>query len=148
MTAEQFLLQSVRIREKLRNIYERKMKLEADLGYHPKQLDDSGASKGTMTDKTTDTLAEIVDLESEWEKVRFSLERKNNEIRQELERLDNVEYIAVLTERYITENTVRPCRLNSWVAVAFKLGLPNEDSARMMKNRALKAFEKKFKSVR
>lgn len=148
MNAKTYLMQSLRIREKLRYIRERIMKLEADLGYHPIQLDDSGASKGTVTDKTTEKLAEIVDLEAEWERKRFELEKKNNEIRATIESLSNPEYIAVLTERYITENKNYPCRLNTWVAVAFKVGLPNEDSARMTHNRAIKALEKNFKNVR
>ncbi len=39
MTAKDYLLQSVRIREKLFYYQERIEKLETDLGYHPLQLD-------------------------------------------------------------------------------------------------------------
>ena len=142
MNARNYLLQSLRIREKLRYIRERIEKLESDLGYHPLQLDDSGASKGTMTDKTTDKLAEIVDLEGEWERTRFSLERQNNEIRQTVELLSNPEYIAVLTERYIAENKKNPCRLNTWVSIAFKLGMTSEEAVKQKHKRALREFEK------
>ena len=138
MNAKTYLLQSLRIREKLRYIRERIMKLEADLGYHPIQLDDSGASKGTVTDKATEKLAEIVDLEAEWERKRFELEKKNNEIRATIESLSNPEYIAVLTERYITENKKYPCRLNPWVAVAFKLGMTSEEAVKQKHKRAIR----------
>lgn len=144
MNAKTYLLQSLRIREKLRYIRERIMKLEADLGYHPIQLDDSGASKGTVTDKTTEKLAEIVDLEAEWERKRFELEKKNNEIRATIESLTNPEYVAVLTERYITENKKYPCRLNPWVAVAFKLGMTSEEAVKQKHKRAIRELEKNF----
>lgn len=144
MNAKTYLLQSLRIREKLRYIRERIMKLEADLGYHPIQLDDSGASKGTVTDKTTEKLAEIVDLEAEWERKRFELEKKNNEIRATIESLSNPEYVAVLTERYITENKKYPCRLNPWVAVAFKLGMTSEEAVKQKHKRAIRELEKNF----
>lgn len=146
MTAKQYLLQSVRIREKLGHIRERIEKLEADLGYHPLQLDDSGASKGTMTDKTTEKLAEIVDLEREWERKRLELERKNNEIRETVEKLSNTEYVAVLTARYLTENKRFPCRLNSWVAIAFKLGMTSEEAVKQKHKRAIRALEKIIES--
>jgi hypothetical protein len=138
-------MQSVRIREKLGYIRERIIKLETDLGYRCKQLDDSGASKGTMTDTWGDKAAELVDLEGEWERERFSLERKNNEIRATVETLQNPEYVAILTERYITENRKNPCRLNPWVAVAFKLGMTSEESVKQKHKRAVRELEKIFK---
>ena len=119
------------------------MKLEADLGYKSKKLDDSGASKGTMIDTWGENAAELVDLETEWEKDRIRLERKNNEIRQNLELLDKQEHIELLTYRYIHENRRYPARLNSWEAVAFMLGLSMK-SAKVTHTRALKALERKL----
>lgn len=148
MTAKQFLLQSVRIREKMFYIQERIEKLEADLGYHPLQLDDSGASKASVTDKVGDKLAEIADLSNKYIETRLELEKKNEEIRSLIESLDNPTYRSVMSFRYISENNRFPTRLNSWVTVAFKVGLPNEDTARMTHNRALKILEKNFKCVR
>ena len=145
MNAREYLMQSVRIREKLGYIRERIIKLETDLGYRCKQLDDSGASKGTMIDTWGDKAAELVDLEGEWERERFSLERKNNEIRATVETLQNPEYVAILTERYITENRKNPCRLNPWVAVAFKLGMTSEESVKQKHKRAVRELEKIFK---
>ena len=144
MGAKEFLLQSVRIREKLFYYKERIEKLETDLGYHPLQLDDSGASKASVTDKVGDKLAEIADLEKEMVEKRIELEKKNEEIRSLIETLDNPTYRAVLSYRYIHENPRFPTRLNSWVTVAFKVGLANEDTARISHNRALRILNKKL----
>lgn len=142
MRAKEYLMQSVRIRESLGYIRERITKLETDLGYKSKQLDDSGASKGTMIDTWGEKAAEMLDLETEWERKRIELERKDNEIRATVERLSNAEYVAILTERYITENRRCPCRLNPWVAVAFKLGMTSEEAVKQKHKRAIREFEK------
>ena len=142
MGAKEFILQSVRIREKIVYYQERIEKLETDLGYHPLQLDDSGASKASVTDKVGDKLAEIADLESEMLKKRAELEKKNEEIRTTVESLSNPEYVAVLSARYLTENKRCPCRLNTWVAVAFKLGMTSEEAVKQKHKRALRALEK------
>ena len=142
MNAKDYLLQSVRIREKIYYYRERIEKLETDLGYHPLQLDDSGASKASVTDKVGDKLAEIADLESEMLKKRAELEKKNEEIRTTVESLSNPEYVAVLSARYLTENKRCPCRLNTWVAVAFKLGMTSEEAVKQKHKRALRALEK------
>lgn len=142
MGAKEFLLQSVRIREKLFYYKERIEKLETDLGYHPLQLDDSGASKASVTDKVGDKLAEIADLEKEMVEKRIELEKKNEEIRTTVETLHNPEYIAILSARYLTENKRCPFRLNSWVAVAFKLGMTSEEAVKQKHKRALRALEK------
>lgn len=144
MGAKEFLLQSVRIREKLFYYQERIEKLETDLGYHSLQLDDSGASKASVTDKVGDKSAEIADLEKEMVEKRIELEKKNEEIRNLIETLDNPTYRAVLSYRYIHENPRFPTRLNSWVTVAFKVGLANEDTARISHNRALRILNKKM----
>lgn len=143
MNAREYLMQSLRIRESLRYIAERIEKLKTDLEYHPLQLDDSGASHlNCREDKFAEKMAEIADLQTEWEQKRLDLERKNDEIRGKVEELKNPEYVAVLTARYLTENRRTPCRLNSWVAVAFKLGMTSEEAVKQKHKRALRAFEK------
>lgn len=145
MTVKQYLLQSVLIREKMSYISERIEKLRADLGYHPVQLDDSGASHlNYREDQMLKYAAELDELEREWEKKRIELEKKNNEIRGFIETLDNPEYVAVLTHRYITENKRYPARLNTWVAVAFKLGLTSEEAVKQKHKRAIRNLEKNF----
>ena len=143
MNAREYLMQSLRIRESLHYINERIEKLKTDLEYHPKELDDSGASHlNYREDKFADKMAEIADLETEWEQKRIDLERKNAEIRETVESLPNAEYVAVLTARYLTENKRTPCRLNSWVAVAFKLGMTSEEAVKQKHKRALRALQK------
>lgn len=146
LTAKQYLLQSVRIRERMAYLQERIEKIEADLGYHPLQLDDSGASKATVTDKVGDKLAELADLESEYKAELVNLEKKNAEIRNTVELIDNTEYRAVLTARYLTENKRNPCRLNAWVTVAFSLGMTSEEAVKQKHKRAIRIFEKIFNS--
>lgn len=143
MNARDYLMQSLRIRESLHYINERIEKLKTDLEYHPKELDDSGASHlNYREDKFAEKMAEIADLQTEWEQKRIDLERKNAEIRETVESLSNAEYVAVLTARYLTENKRTPCRLNSWVAVAFKLGMTSEEAVKQKHKRALRALQK------
>ena len=56
--------------------------------------------------------------------------------------LNNPEWIAVITARYLTENKRTPYRLNSWVAVAFKLGMTSEEAVKQKHKRALRELEK------
>lgn len=143
MNAREYLMQSLRIRESLHYLDERIEKLETDLQYHPKELDDSGASHlNYREDKFAEKMAEIVDLKTEYEQRRIDLEKKNAEIRETVESLPNAEYVAVLTARYLTENKRTPCRLNSWVAVAFKLGMTSEEAVKQKHKRALRALQK------
>lgn len=145
MTAKQYLLQSIKIRERALFLRERIEKINAELGPHPLQLDDSGASKATVTDKVGDKLAELADMLSEYEAELVALERKNDEIRRMVERVENPEYRAVLTARYLTENKRFPCRLNTWVAIAFSLGMTSEEAVKQKHKRAIRVFEKILK---
>ena len=145
MTARAFLLQSVQIREKLKYLNDRIEKIRAELGYHPIQLDDSGASHlNFREDKLLEKVSELVELEEKYKAEVLRLEKKNAEIRAKIELLDNVEYRAILTARYLTENKKNPCRLNPWVAVAFTLGMTSEEAVKQKHKRALRIFEKNF----
>lgn len=143
MTTREYLMQSVKIRQTLSYLQDRAEKLRTDLEYHPVQLDDSGASHlNYREDKFSEKMAEIADIETEWMERRAELEQKNNEIKAFIDRLDNSEYIAVLTQRYITENKRYPARLNSWVAIAFKLGMTSEEAVKQKHKRAIRSLEK------
>lgn len=143
MTIREYLLQSVKIRQTLSYLQDRAEKLKTDLEYHPVQLDDSGASHlNYREDKFSEKMAEIADIETEWMKKRAELERKNDEIIAFIDQLDNAEYIAVLTQRYIIENKRYPARLNSWVAIAFKLGMTSEEAVKQKHKRAIRSLEK------
>ena len=142
MTVKHYLLQPLIIRERMSFLRERIEKIETDLGYHPLQLDDSGASKASITDKVGDKLAELADLETKYKGELVFLEKKNEEIRRTIERLQNPEYKAVLTARYITENKKCPYRLNTWVAIAFTLGMTSEEAVKQKHKRAVRDLEK------
>ena len=143
MTIREYLMQSVKIRQNLSYLQDRAEKLKTDLEYHPVQLDDSGASHlNYREDKFSEKMAEIADIETEWIERRAELEQKNNEIKAFIDRLDNAEYIAVLTQRYIAENKRYPARLNSWVAIAFKLGMTSEEAVKQKHKRAIRSLEK------
>ena len=143
MTAKQYLLQSIKIRERMAFIRERIEKIESDLGYHPIQLDDSGASHlNYREDKMSEKMAELADLDTEYKAELVNLEKKNEEIRATVEKIENPEYRAVLTARYLTENKRYPCRLNAWVSIAFSLGLTSEEAVKQKHKRAVKILEK------
>lgn len=146
MTVRTYLLRSLIIRERMAFLRERIEKIETDLGYHPLQLDDSGASKASITDKVGDKLAELADLEQEYTEELVHLEKMNDEIRRTIELVSNPEYRAVLTARYLTENKRYPCRLNTWVAVAFALGMTSEEAVKQKHKRAVRALEKILRS--
>ena len=143
MNAKTYLLQAVKIRERMAFLRERIEKLEGDLGYHPMQLDDSGASHlNYREDKFCQKMAEVADLETEYKEELVKLEKKTTEIRSRIELLENPEYRAVLTARYLTENKRNPYRLNAWVVVAFSLGMTSEEAVKQKHKRAIRTFEK------
>ena len=148
MTAKEYLEQAVTIRRRIYRIKQRCNELTAKLGYHPLQLDDSGASKVTVTDKVGYTLAELADWSKEYENEVFELKKKLDEISNLVERIDNVKYSEVLNWRYLVENKENPCKKINWITIAYKMKLPNENAAWAMHRRALKEFEKIFARVR
>lgn len=147
MTGKEYLYQAIRIRRQIEHIKLRCEELSAKLGYHPIQLDDSGASKGSITDKVGDTLAELGDWEREYENQVCELKKKLDEISNMVNRVQNVRYAELLRWRYLEENKKEPTRLNSWVVIAYELGLANERVAITLHGRAIKEFEKILRSV-
>ena len=142
MTAKEYLLQAHDIRSQIYHIWLRCEELRAKLDYHPLQLDDSGASKPSITDKVGDTLAELCDWDKEYEGQICELKKKLDEISAQINRMDNKRFAELLRWRYIEENKKEPSKLNSWITVAYKMNLANERVAITMHGRALKEFEK------
>lgn len=142
MTAKEYLLQAHDIRLQIYHIRLRCEELRAKLGYHPLQLDDSGASKTSVTDKVGDTLAELCDWDREYEDQIFELKKKLDEISNQINRMGNKRNAELLRWRYLEENRKEPSKLNSWITVAYKMNLANERVAITMHGRALKDFEK------
>lgn len=147
MTAKDYLLQGLRIRRQIYHIHQRCEELRTKLGYHPLQLDDTGASKASVTDKVGDTLAELCDWDKEYECQVTELKKKLDEISGKVDQMDNPRYAELLTWRYLTENRQNPTKQTSWITIAYKMGLSNERAAITMHGRALRDFEKKFMDV-
>lgn len=142
MTAKDYLLQANDIRMQIYHIRLRCEELQAKLDYHPLQLDDSGASKASVTDKVGDALAELCDWDREYEGQIYELKKKLDEISGKINKMPNKRYAELLRWRYLEENKKEPSRLNSWITVAYKMGLANERVAITLHGRALEEFEK------
>lgn len=147
MNGKDYLMQAVMIRRQICHIKLRCEELRTKLGYHPLQLDDTGASKASVTDKVGDTLAELCDWSKEYESQVTELKKKLDEISGKVDQMDNPRYAELLTWRYLTENRQNPTKQTSWITIAYKMGLSNERAAITMHGRALKDFEKKFMNV-
>ena len=147
MNGKDYLMQAVMIRRQIFHIRQRCEELRTKLGYHPLQLDDTGASKASVTDKVGDTLAELCDWSKEYESQVTELHKKLDEISGKVDQMDNPRYAELIHWRYLTENRQNPTKQTSWITIAYKMGLSNERAAITMHGRALKDFEKKFMNV-
>lgn len=142
MTAKEYLLQANDIRMQICHIKLRCEELRAKLDYHPLQLDDSGASKASVTDKVGDSLAELCDWDREYEDQILELKKKLDEISGKINQMPNKRYAELLRWRYLEENKKEPSRLNPWITIAYKMDLANERVAITLHGRALEEFEK------
>ena len=142
MTAKEYLLQASDIRMQIHHIRLRCEELRAKLDYHPLQLDDSGASKASVTDKVGDALAELCDWDKEYEDQVCELKKVLDEISVKINQMPNKRYAELLRWRYLEENKKEPSRLNPWITIAYKMDLANERVAITLHGRALEEFEK------
>lgn len=142
MTAKEYLSQASDIRMQIYHIRLRCEELRAKLDYHPLQLDDSGASKASVTDKVGDALAELCDWDKEYEDQVCELKKVLDEISVKINQMPNKRYAELLRWRYLEENKKEPSRLNPWITVAYKMDLANERVAITLHGRALEEFEK------
>ena len=142
MTAKDYLSQANDIRMQIYHIKLRCEELHAKLDYHPLQLDDSGASKASVTDKVGDALAELCDWDREYEGQICELKKKLDEISGKINKMPNKRYAELLRWRYLEENKKEPSRLNPWITVAYKMDLANERVAITLHGIALKKKKK------
>lgn len=143
MNGKEYLLQALKIRRQIYHIKLRYDELESKLGYHPPKLDNSGASRSTnMSDTLSDTVIEMISWGKEYDDQLCELKKKLDEMSGMIDRMENVRYIEILKWRYLTENRNDPTKLLSWIAVAYKMNLPNENAAWAMHGRAIREFEK------
>ena len=144
MTAKEYLSRASDIRMQIYHIRLRCEELRAKLDYHPLQLDDSGASKASVTDRVGDSLAELCDWDKEYEDQVCELKKALDEISFKINQMPNKRYAELLRWRYLEENKKEPSRLNPWITVAYKMDLANERVAITLHGRALAEFEKIF----
>ena len=142
MTPKEYLSQASDIRMQIYHIRLRCEELRAKLDYHPLQLDDSGASKASVTDRVGDSLAELCDWDKEYEDQVCELKKVLDEISGKINQMPNKRYAELLRWRYLEENKKEPSRLNPWITVAYKMDLANERVAITLHGRALEEFEK------
>lgn len=150
MNARECLMQSLNIRVRMRYLQERIDKLESELGYHPKQLDNTGASHlNYREDKFAEKMAEIADIKTEYLEELEALERKNESLQSLIKVLRNPDFREVLTERYIKENKKYYYRLNPWenIAIEMNLGKNGVNAVKQKHKRALKALDNFIKTT-
>ena len=100
MNAKEFLEGSRRIRQEIIWINRQIEEIETSLGYHPIELDDSGASKSNYReDKMSESLAKVADLYSDLQRKKADLIIKDEEIHAEINKLEDIREREVLRLR-------------------------------------------------
>lgn len=147
MTAKEYLEQSRKIRQEIVWINKQIEEIETSLGYHPMQLDDSGASKSNFVpDKMCEALSKVGDLYTDLNEKKAELVIKNNEIYSRLELLEDVSEREVLRLRYLERHPLRPLYPIGWVLIARKMNYSKQGIIKLH-SRALKHFGEVLKRV-
>lgn len=147
MTAKEYLEQSRRIRQEIVWIKRQIEEIETSLGYHPIQLDDSGASKSNYReDKMSESLAKVADLYSDLQKKKADLIIKDEEIHDQVIKLEDIREREVLKLRYLERHPRRAIAPLGWRAIGFRLGYTAE-GVRKIHSKALKNLSEILKST-
>lgn len=138
MNAKEYLEQSRRIRQEIVWINRQIEEIETSLGYHPIQLDDSGASKSNYReDKMSESLAKVADLYSDCQKKKADLIIKDEEIHRQIDKLEDIREREVLRLRYLERHPRRTIAPLGWRAIGFRLGYTAE-GVRKIHSKAIK----------
>lgn len=138
MNAKEFLEGSRRIRQEIIWINRQIEEIETSLGYHPIQLDDSGASKSNYReDKTSEALAKVADLYADLQRKKADLIIKDEEIHRQVDKLDDIREREVLRLRYLERHPRRLIAPLGWRAIGFRLGYTAE-GARYIHDKAIR----------
>ena len=138
MNAKEFLEGSRRIRQDIIWINRQIEEIETSLGYHPIQLDDSGASKSNYReDKTSEALAKVADLYADLQRKKADLITKDEEIYRTVDKLDDIREREVLRLRYLERHPRRLIAPLGWRAIGFRLGYTAE-GARYIHDKAIR----------
>lgn len=147
MSAKEFLEGSRRIRQEIVWINRQIEEIETSLGYHPIQLDDSGASKSNYReDKMCESLAKVADLYSDLQREKADLIIKDEEIHKEISKLEDIREREVLRLRYLERHPKRITAPLGWRSIGFRLGYTAE-GARYIHDKAIKKLDKIINST-
>ena len=147
MSAKEFLEGSRRIRQEIVWINRQIEEIETSLGYHPIQLDDSGASKSNYReDKMCESLAKVADLYSDLQREKADLIIKDEEIHKEISKLEDIREREVLRLRYLERHPKRITAPLGWRAIGFRLGYTAE-GVRKIHSKAIKNLSEILKST-
>ena len=147
VNAKEYLEQSRRIRQEIVWINRQIEEIETSLGYHPIQLDDSGASKSNYReDKMSESLAKVADLYADLQKKKADLIIKDEEIHRQIDKLEDIREREVLRLRYLERHPRRTIAPLGWRAIGFRLGYTAE-GARYIHDKAIKKLDKIINST-
>lgn len=147
MNAKEFLEGSRRIRQEIIWINRQIEEIETSLGYHPIELDDSGASKSNYReDKLSESLAKVADLYSDYQKKKADLIIKDEEIHKTIDKLEDIREREVLKLRYLERHPRRLIAPLGWRAIGFRLGYTAE-GVRKIHSKAIKDLSEILKST-
>lgn len=147
MNAKEFLEGSRRIRQEIIWINRQIEEIETSLGYHPLELDDSGASKSNYReDKMSESLARVADLYADLQRKKADLITKDEEIYRTVEKLADIREREVLRLRYLERHPRRLIAPLGWRAIGFRLGYTAE-GVRKIHSKAIKNLNEILKGV-
>lgn len=145
MTAKEYLEQYRKGKMQMIWIARQIEKIETELGYHPIQLDDSGASHlNYREDKFAEKMAEVGDLYNDLNLAKEKLILTEGEIWKKVGQIEDIREQKVLMLRYLTIHPKRPYAPIGWRDIGFRMGYSAE-GARHLHDRALKNFSKILK---
>ncbi len=138
MNAKEYLEQSRKIRQEIIWINRQIEEIETSLGYHPIQLDDSGASKSNYrSDQLSEALSKVADLYTDLQGKKAELIIKDEEIHREIDKLDDIREREVLRLRYLERH---PRRLSAPLGgrqIGYRMGYTAE-GVRKIHSKAIK----------
>lgn len=145
MNAKEYLEQYRLIKQEIVKLNEQINTIYTEVAsYHPIQLDDSGASHlNFREDKTSEKVAEIVDLTVELDERLKVLYAKEIEIKKKVLQLDDAQEREVLFLRYLTPHPKRLYAPLGWNEICSRMKYSRQGILRLHQ-RALKHFTEIF----
>ncbi len=147
MNAKEFLEGSRKIRQEIIWINRQIEEIETSLGYHPIQLDDSGASKSNYRgDQMSEALSKVADLYTDLQGKKAELIIKDEEIHKQVDRLDDIREREVLRLRYLERHPRKIIAPLGWRQIGFRMGYTAE-GVRKIHSKAIKNLNEILKGV-